>query len=51
MNEESSCELCGAEPEELFECEGFIVCEPCAHEHGSKLAEYRDDLDEDVRGS
>lgn len=52
MNEQDdACELCGGEPDELFECEGFLVCDSCAHEHGSKLAEYRDALDEDARGS
>lgn len=45
------CELCGGEFEELTDCEGALCCDACAKKHASKLAEYRDDLDDDIRNS
>jgi len=51
MEDENTCELCGERPEELYECEGLLVCDPCCHKHAAKLAEYADFIDDDVRGS
>ena len=48
---DDSCEVCGATADEtpLVLCEGVIVCGPCAKEHGHSLAQYRDQLQEDLR--
>lgn len=45
--EERACELCGSN-EELVICEGLDVCTPCAKKHGLTLAEYSDELREDL---
>ncbi len=46
-----TCEICGDAFDELVECEGFLCCDACVKKHGSKLAEYADDLDDDIRNS
>ncbi len=46
-----TCELCRGTFDELVECEGLLCCRACASKHGSKLAEYADDLDDDIRNS
>lgn len=46
-----TCELCGGDFDGLVDCEGVLCCDVCAREHGSKLAEYRDALDDDIRNS
>ena len=47
----TACELCGDDSNQLVDCEGVLCCEECAKEHGPKLAEYRDALDDDIRNS
>lgn len=49
--DEKTCELCGGDFDELVECEGVLGCDACIKEHASKLAEYRDALDDDIRNS
>lgn len=44
------CEICGA-AEQLVDCEGVLCCEPCADKHGMKLAEFKDEMDDDLRNS
>jgi hypothetical protein len=51
LEEDDTCELCGCKPEELYECEGILCCEPCCRLHAGKLADYSDDLQDDIRGS
>lgn len=46
-----TCELCGDDFDELVDCEGVLCCVACAEKHASKLAEYRDALDDDIRNS
>jgi hypothetical protein len=46
-----TCEICGGDFDELVECEGVLCCVVCADEHALKLAEYADDLDDDIRNS
>ena len=46
-----TCELCGGVFDALVDCEGVLCCDTCADTHASKLAEYRDALDDDIRNS
>jgi hypothetical protein len=46
-----TCEICRGDFDELVDCEGVLCCYACAKEHGSKLAEYRDAMDDDIRNS
>jgi hypothetical protein len=48
--EPEACEICG-DAGELVDCEGVLCCETCAKEHGMKLAEFRDEMNDDLRNS
>ena len=47
---EEVCEICGS-AFDLVDCEGVLCCEPCAEEHGMKLAQFKDEMDDDLRNS
>lgn len=49
--DEQTCEVCGSAREDLVDCEGVSCCQPCAEKHGSRLAEFRDAMDDDIRNS
>jgi ribosome-binding protein aMBF1 (putative translation factor) len=44
------CQICGS-TESIVTCEGVDVCESCAKKHGSELAQFHDDMMDDLRGS
>ena len=51
-DQQEFCELCGTpetEEGQLASCEGVTVCEDCAREHGSELAQFADAMSEELR--
>lgn len=47
---ETACELCGLRLG-FVDCGGMCCCESCAQTYGVRLADWREEMDDDIRNS